>query len=132
VDQYRKYKCAGGPSSQPDDVLFHEMVHCLRYMQGKANHVPTENSFYDNEEEFLAIVVTNVFISAKGGMAFRANHHGHELLKPPLNTSQGFLVDRDNLKVMSIHRLLWTDTFNALAMVAACRSPEFRPHLHWH
>jgi hypothetical protein len=123
VDEYRKWKCARGPSSQPDEVLFHELVHALRYMQGNASLVPTENALFDNEEEFLAIVATNVYISAKGGTAFRANHHDFELLRPPLNTSQGFLADRDNLRVMSVHRLLWTDTFNALAMVVAPFNP---------
>ena len=41
---------------------------------GLSNPVPTVNTSYLNEEEFLAIVVTNVYVSAKGGTKFRANH----------------------------------------------------------
>src|SRR5262249_1448294 len=67
---------AGGAGSQDDEVLLHELVHCLRRMQGLHNPVPTVDKGYDNEEEFLAIVVTNVYMSVKYGKTaqFRADH----------------------------------------------------------
>ncbi len=126
VNQYRRRRCSSGPASQADDVLFHEMVHALRFMQGKANHVPTDDLFYDNDEEFLAVVATNVYISANGRTDLRANHHEHELLRPPLNTSEGFLANQDNLKVLSIYRLVWSDTFNGFAMITAAQFNPFR------
>jgi hypothetical protein len=55
-------------------------------------------------------------MSAKGSTDLREDHTGHNLLKPPLNTSAGFLTDKDNLKMLSIYRLIWTDVFNALAV----------------
>jgi Effector protein len=71
-----KSGCGGGVyGSLSDEVLLHEMVHALRQMQGRNNPVPTEGSVreYDNEEEFLAIVVTNVYMSAS------LEFHGKEL-----------------------------------------------------
>lgn len=59
--------------TRSDEVLFHEMIHALRNMQGKTNHIPTDDSGYDNDEEFLAIVATNVYISAGGGVLIAVN-----------------------------------------------------------
>ena len=67
----------------------HETVHDLRYMQGKLNSSPTDNHRYDTEEEFLAIGVTSVCISAGGASQLRADHWRFKPLKPPLNTSNG-------------------------------------------
>ena len=44
----------------------------------------------------------------------------------PLNTSKGFLGDPDNLKIMSIYRLVWTAVFTALAGVASAQFNPFR------
>ena len=104
-------------------VLFHEMIYALRDMQGKANHVPTEDSDYTNEEEFIAIVCTNVYISAGGGSHFRADHQGHEFLKPPLNTSAGYLSNSDNLKSLTCFRLTWTELFMAMAGIPTPFNP---------
>ena len=66
-DILEKAPCAGrGPGSASDEALLHELVHALRHMQGLLNPHPTEDGMigYLNEEEFLAIVATNVYISA--------------------------------------------------------------------
>src|SRR5262249_15888945 len=111
-----------------DEVLFHEMIHALRSIQGVRNDVPTEDTVrdYDTEEEFLAIVATNVYISAKGGLKLRADHHGHLPLKPPLDTSAGFLTDPNNLKLLKLYRLTWAPTFLALANVLTAKFNPFR------
>jgi hypothetical protein len=62
-DNYSEACIKRGPGSQPDVVLLHEMVHALRMMQGQYNKVPTKNAFYDDEEEFVAIVIANVYLS---------------------------------------------------------------------
>ena len=119
-DTRQKSGCNTGTyGSQPDEVLFHEMVHALRYMQGKSNAIPTEDSArgYDTEEEFLAIVVANVYMSAKKCTQLRADHHGHRPLQPPLNNSAGFLTDSVNLKLMNIYYLIWKPIFLALSQV---------------
>ena len=69
-DEFQKADCDVGPGSEPDVVLFHELVHGHRMMKGRLNRAATSGNHenYDNEEEFLAIVVANVYISAKLGL----------------------------------------------------------------
>ncbi|MGI8570197.1 MAG: hypothetical protein ACR2KT_14645 [Methylocella sp.] len=128
-DIYGKSGCDGGVyGSLADEVLFHEMVHALRQIQGKYNAIPTGDSFsgYKNEEEFLAVVATNVYISAKGSTQLRADHTGHFRLQPPLDTSAGFLTDANNMKLMNIYRLAWDQTFLALSNVVTAKFNPFR------
>jgi hypothetical protein len=57
----------------PDEVLFHEMIHASRIMRGKLDSVPV-NAGYDDEEEYLAIVLSNIYLSEKGQVRFTASH----------------------------------------------------------
>jgi Effector protein len=131
-DIYGKSWCHpdGKYASKSDEVLFHEMVHALRQMQGKYNQIPTGDRFsgYQNEEEFLAITATNVYLSAKGvgNDGLRGGHDGHYALQPPLNTSAGFLADPANRKLMNIYSLVWADAFRGLALVSQARFNPFR------
>jgi hypothetical protein len=114
-----------GPASQPDESLLHEMVHALRMTQGQYNPVPTKNQFYDDEEEFLAIVVANVYISQKDAAALlRGNHHDRDRLWPPLNTSAGFVADKENYNVLQNYQSKWLPTFTNLARLV---TPQFNP-----
>ena len=73
-----------GPGSQPDEVLFHEMVHASRMMRGRSFALPV-NQGYGNEEEYISVVLTNVYLSEKGQTVFRANHDfppNRALLRP--------------------------------------------------
>jgi hypothetical protein len=82
-------------------------------------------SFYDDEEEFLAIVVTNFYISQKDAAApLRGNHHTHDKLWPPFDTSTGFLTDKDTYDTLRIYRLTWQPTFAKLALLV---TPKFNP-----
>jgi hypothetical protein len=116
----------GEYGSLPDEVLFHEMIHALRNLQGVRNPWPTEDKDYGNEEEFLAIVATNVYISAKGGTQLRANADGHWPLKAPLNTSAGFLTDARNLKILKRYQLIWQPTFGQLSHAVTAVFNPFR------
>jgi hypothetical protein len=99
-------------------------------MQGKYNQIPAGKassaiSFYDEEEEFLAIVATNVYFSQKDAAALlRGNHHAHDKLWSPLNTSAGFLTDQDNYNTLQIYHLTWLPTFTHLALLV---TPKFNP-----
>jgi hypothetical protein len=62
-----------GPGSLPDEVLLHELVHAARQMKGIVDSSAVD-SRYDNEEEFVAIVVCNVYLSEKKQTQFRASH----------------------------------------------------------
>ena len=66
-----------GPGSQPDEVLLHELVHALRYTAGLNNDkrkVPFQKK-YDNFEEWIAILITNIYHSECGRKYRRSNHH---------------------------------------------------------
>jgi hypothetical protein len=118
------------PSSGYDEMLMHELVHALRQAQGLVNHVPTQDYKYDNVEEFLAIVVTNVYISAKGSHRFRADHMGATRLPPALSTSAGFIHDSHNFLMLNKFRRTWLETFAQLAQVKTHFNP-FREILHY-
>lgn len=89
--EIRKLSAGHDFGSAPDEVLFHELIHAQR---GAARiHDPhglgSALSRYTNMEEFLAVVITNVYISNKGG-GLRAGHQGHELLEKELAGSVSF------------------------------------------
>jgi hypothetical protein len=59
-----------GPGSLPDEALFHELVHALRMMRGVQTVLPVNQNYHD-EEEYLAIVLSNVYLSEKRQTVFR-------------------------------------------------------------
>ncbi len=75
------YTADHGPGSLGDEVLFHEMIHALRENLGLHHgtltvHNPVDKC-YDNDEEFYAILATNIYMSEKTKNCQRlcANHH---------------------------------------------------------
>lgn len=80
-----------GPGSGPDEVLFHELVHAIRFMEGKdlsrrplglsvANLKGSYVEPYDNEEEFFAILLSNIYISEKAAgksVPLVGSHHAN-------------------------------------------------------
>lgn len=85
--------CATGPSAAPDVVLLHELVHAYRQIHGHvitvSLNVPGFN--YENKEEFYAILLANIHMSAKGQTVLRKDHKDHTRLYPELSTSGPFL-----------------------------------------
>jgi hypothetical protein len=81
-----------GPGSQPDEVLCHELVHAAREMKGvQSMRAVGDNDvdlLYENEEEFVAIVITNIYLSEKKQTKLRGTHHAD--------------VTRDHGKVTSV------------------------------
>jgi hypothetical protein len=80
-----------GPGSLPDEVLLHEMVHSGRQM----NAVQTSRRVtadYLNEEEFVAIVVSNIHMSEKKQTVFRATHAFADLEVPFVKLAMVFDV----------------------------------------
>ena len=75
----------------PDDILLHELVHSLREMHGQLTLYPTRTKGYDNEDEFFAILVQNIYASEKGITILRRDHHGGSAIQRALSTSEGFL-----------------------------------------
>jgi len=86
--------------------------------QGLIRAVPTAENQFVNEEEFLAIVIENVYKSARDGAKAVLNHsHAANDVAggadPDFDTSQGFLDEPDNSSVLKFHAN-W-DTFKKLA-----------------
>jgi hypothetical protein len=63
---------AGGAA---DCGLFHELVHGYRYMRGHAQVNVTHNHFR-NVEEFIAVTLGNIYLSAGGERLLRTDHSG--------------------------------------------------------
>jgi Effector protein len=60
-------------ANAPDEVLFHELVHASREMRGVMDFVPV-NSRWDDQEEYLAGILTNIYLSEKGQTIFSGGH----------------------------------------------------------
>jgi len=120
-------RCASGSglcAENPDEILLHEMVHALRDMQGVSNRVPTLTLRYKNEEEFLAIVVTNVYISKAKGITFlRPDYRRVGPLQKPWNTSDGFLKDAENKDILEYYSKFWQPVFDQLGKVQTAFNP---------
>ena len=71
--------CTRGPGSLPDEILLHEIVHGMRATAGLL-HCQPMGLHYDTEEEFVAVAITNVYMSERGATQLRANHLGFEPL----------------------------------------------------
>jgi hypothetical protein len=104
--------CSNGPGSTAHAVLFHELVHSYRSMKGSVRGTPTKNGLkdYGNCEEFLAVMVSNIFIAdpttparAVGSRTLRRDHIGFVPLPSELSTTFGFLSNPEN--VIMVERL---------------------------
>jgi hypothetical protein len=88
------------PGGSPAENLFHELVHAFRLVTEKASDRKGPSSVpgsslkypeYDTEEDFFAILITNIF-SSEMGRPLRAGHDGLETLPVNLSTDAGFLA----------------------------------------
>jgi hypothetical protein len=117
-------------ASDPDDVLLHELVHAMREVQGEFNQLKTRggDADYDDDEEFLAILLTNIALSEKDPSApLRRDHHGHVALPDNESTSRGFLVNHDQTDNLFWIRFLYPQEFDLFNQVAASDFAGFNP-----
>ena len=115
-----------GIPTDPDVLLFHELVHALRKMQGLENSMPldgTDLSRYDDTEEWLAILVEDVYRSAKNQTMLRGAHDLTTTLEPPEDTSDGFLGNHGNRGLMQRQYRNWRPVFQELSLVSATFNP---------
>jgi hypothetical protein len=120
----------GAYGSKADEVLCHELVHAYRDMRGLSNPVPTSGHvlwYYLNEEEWLAILITNIYISAKNSHKneLRADHQANTELKAPLNSSVGFLNNQDHRRLVQKYWLQEMRLYFSLANVFAPYNPIY-------
>jgi len=76
-------KCENVNFYRPEFVLMHEIVHANRAMRGiqKKRIVPQDHQ--SDTEEQVAIIITNMLMSEKGGGPLRKNHQTNETLASP-------------------------------------------------
>jgi hypothetical protein len=122
-----------GAAQEKDDQLLHELVHALRDLRGQWSMVPTLNKQWENEEEFFAILVANIYISEKGQKILRATHHDYTRLDPDLSTSEKFLakggtnLSRDQLEVRRLVAKLIREDWGMCCSIAQSVKAEFNP-----
>jgi hypothetical protein len=108
------------PGMLRDEVLFHELVHSGRLLDGfwpqkseklkpdPDNVVPWANeeaAAYEDIEEFATILVTNIYLSVKGQKVFRASHGGDGypfILDQAQSSSEGFLSKPSNFALVKM------------------------------
>jgi hypothetical protein len=78
-----------------DEVLFHELVHVFRRVSGKFNRHDLGGALYryDTNEEFIAIMVTNIYISDRSNKiksSLRRDHRGFQRLPADFAAPFGF------------------------------------------
>jgi len=118
-----------GPGVLPDEILFHEMVHGMRQMAGTAQCAATpDRPGMDTLEEFMAIVISNVYRSEANRPGLRADHAGFLPLPPAQATSQSFLdFDKDkptnNLQRMKQLKTEHSKLVEKLKQVSAVFNP---------
>lgn len=78
-----------GPGSDKDSLILHEIVHAIRNARGLRNGCKPAPPDYDSYEEFVAIVVTNVYDSELRRPP-RRNHHGFDKLSDKMSASDAF------------------------------------------
>lgn len=99
-----------GPGSEADEVLFHELIHGLRLMVGidvRKNAV--EN--YDNEEEFIAVVLTNIYLAEMRQQDLRGSHDAFPRMLQP----REFLKNPRYKQLLRNFRIKQGNFFDALA-----------------
>jgi len=79
------------PGAGPGEVLYHELVHAMRMLHGKAlrSGVPAQ-VFMDDFDEFCAITAANMYRSERGFKTLRLDHHGSSPMNPIMAQSTEF------------------------------------------
>lgn len=92
------------PGFKPDEVLLHEMVHAGRVLGHQLNQIKLTGAManYDNEEEFFAVLVSNIYLSEKGTPStfLRASHQLTGILNKAKAASEVFLFADDNYRLI--------------------------------
>jgi hypothetical protein len=120
----------GSAAALSHEILFHELVHALRIVTHKRQKEPLHQALlrYDNNEEFYAVLLTNIFISDptngfKSGL--REGHTSpHQLLEKDLASSFEFF--RSGRRTYSLIAQFFHD-HRVLAHELACSRAVFNP-----
>jgi hypothetical protein len=122
-----------GADHGKDDQLLHELVHAVRELRGEFNQIPTWDKDWMNEEEFFAVLVSNIYLSEQGKKNLRGNYLGFGLLPAPLSTAEGFLgkdaslPSRDHLEHRRLVSKLVCEDYGLCADLCRILRAEFNP-----
>ncbi len=93
----KKVKDQGGVVGESHELLFHELVHAFRHVSRAQEDDDVQSSplaggllGYRNSEEFIAVLVTNIYASANGKKGLRAGHRDHRVMPDELEGSFKF------------------------------------------
>jgi hypothetical protein len=97
----------GSPGAQPDEVLFHELIHAYRGILHSDQHSPVflhgGLKRYEIAEEFFAVMLTNIYVSDvsnRHSSGLRADHvHHHPLAK---ELSHSFTFFQSSTEVLTL------------------------------
>ncbi len=71
-----------GPGTNPDEALFHELIHAHRDTEGISMSLAVSGKYF-NLEEFVAVVITNIYLSEKKQSRLRDNEKDFSILQQP-------------------------------------------------
>jgi hypothetical protein len=93
---------AQGPAAQKDAMLLHETFHAIRMASGLFERKPMMR--YDDQEEFYAVTVSNIYVSSKyPGQALRGDHSMMLLHKPGYPDTVRGLMSNPGLEENSLY-----------------------------
>ena len=69
----------------------HMMLYSPILLRRLYNRIPTRTTGYDNQEEYFAVLLQNIYASEKGLTILRRDHHGFGPMLKSLSTSETFL-----------------------------------------
>ena len=100
---------AVAPGAAADEILLHEMTHGLRQMRGQMLCSGVyDHPTYDTIEEFIAILVSNLYRSERGRPGLRSDHGANSPpLSPALSDPATFLDTESNKD--HIHKMFEED-----------------------
>lgn len=117
------------PGVLKDEILLHEMVHGLRQIRHTTDyHKPVDNPNWTTVEEFMAIVVSNVYRSEKGRPGLRKDHAGFVALPAAQEDPQVFLNQPGSGRDSNLSRMREFKSDNPLFFEDLKKSPaRFNP-----
>ena len=115
------------PGNAPDEVLYHELVHASRLVNGVYDRVPV-NQKYDDEEEYLAIVLTNIYMSEKGQWRFVGDHKDGILEG---RDAIGFLNNAQHVDMPPIRLIENFRNSQRMFYEKLAHLPPYRPKYNW-
>lgn len=113
----------------PDEMLFHELTHAMRMLQGQ--WLPTTlggSTRYPNVEEFAGVLITNIYLSEKGKTTFRRDHRLNPLPTHE-SSSQKFLRDKENLAHIKEYEKRHPSLFANIARVSQAAFNPIREYV---